>query len=683
MIDTKAIHIEKTSLLVWLILNLAIGALTVQDYGVSVDEPNNYEYASDTIDAYPSLFGILYEPKYNLSYDGHGPAFVTIAIVPIRVIKRIFPDIFTPDLWHFSYFIAFQLTSLCLYWITKRWFSTWTAWGILILFGTQPLLFGHAFINPKDIPFMFLVTLSVLLGFRLVDSMGTNEPFVSLERPVTTLTKKFQEADPQRRRRFLISLALALAAALTLFTFSRQIDSLVEQVVTFFYTASPDSWAGRVFNTIAGQASSTSAENYVTKAVRLFHRVELLISVLGSLFFLVFFGLLISNSTLPIFLRTIWDRRQRFSNSFSSLAKSLQYSLHLDSLKIGFVETLRALRNPRLILAGVALGLAAGVRAIAPWAGVIVCLYLFTKIHSKAWTTALAYFLVAGIVTYIAWPRLWGAPILRYLEGLGVISNFQNYGGRVLFNGRLYNPGGLPLSYLPVLLTIQFTEPLIIAIYIGLGILIWRLIRNRLRTDLLLYFSLGFAFSLFAVILINIRLYNNFRHVLFVIPAMFMLAAFTLELIFSKMTRSWARVLLIAAIALPGVYSTIKLHPYEYVYYNSLVGGPRGASNRYELDYWRISLREMALELNEIVPYGAKIIVDRSSGLFENYARPDLIVDKVIGTDRSTIDEFDYAVQLARWDAWDIYPDAKIVVIIEREGAVLVTAKNLKDVSLK
>jgi len=101
------------------------------------------------------------------------------------------------------------------------------------------------------------------------------------------------------------------------------------------------------------------------------------------------------------------------------------------------------------------------------------------------------------------------------------------------------------------------------------------------------------------------------------------------------------------------------------------------------LDYWRISLREMALELNEIVPYGAKIIVDRSSGLFENYARPDLIVDKVIGTDRSTIDEFDYAVQLARWDAWDIYPDAKIVVIIEREGAVLVTAKNLKDVSVK
>src|SRR6185503_5116288 len=147
----------------------------------------------------------------------------------------------------------------------------------------------------------------------------------------------------------------------------------------------------------------------------------------------------------------------------------------------------------------------------------------------------------------------------------------------------------LPRSYLPVLLNIQFTEPLILCVYIGLGVLAWRLLRDRVRTNLLLYISLGFAFPLFAVIVLNSPLYHNFRQVLFLIPAMVMLTAPALDLLFSKVRQSWARVLLIAALAMPGISSSARLHPYEYIYYNSLVGGPAGALDRYELDYWRIS----------------------------------------------------------------------------------------------
>ena len=32
--------------------------------------------------------------------------------------------------------------------------------------------------------------------------------------------------------------------------------------------------------------------------------------------------------------------------------------------------------------------------------------------------------------------------------------------------------------------------------------------------------------------------------------------------------------------------SMIRLHPYQYIYYNGLVGGIRGAQGRYELDYY-------------------------------------------------------------------------------------------------
>lgn len=648
---------------------------------MSIDEPNNYRYARDTLNAYPSFFGTRYEPKYDSSYDGHGPAFVTIASIPIGLIQRAFPNVFAPDLWHFSYFITFQLTGLCLFCLTKRWFSRWTAWGILILFGTQPLLLGHSFINPKDIPFMFLFTLSVLLGFRLVDSTEANESFVSLKRPAQSLIKKFHEADPRRKRAFLTFLGLSLAIALMIMIFSGQINAWLEQIVAFFYGAEPNSWTGRLFDSVASH--NIPAKDYMTKALRLFHRAERRVLAMGVLFFLVYFVLLINNITLATFLRNTWQQRYKVTETIQDLVKSLREFLGADSLKIWFADIFRALRNPRLIFAGIALGLATAVRAIAPLAGLIVILYLFVKIRSRGWPVAIAYFFVAGIMTYLTWPRLWDAPIHRYLEGLGMISNFSNFPGRVLFNGQLYGPGVLPRSYLPTLLNIQFTEPVILALYLGMAVLARKLLRDRLPTDLLLYIGLGFAFPLLGLMLLKSPLYHNFRQVLFLIPAMFMLAAFALEMIFSKFSQNWIRVLLIVAIVLPGIYSSFKLYPYEYVYYNSLVGGPAGVRNRYELDYWRISLREVALELNKFAPHGAKIVVTRSAGLFAKYARNDLIVDQILNNNFDLNGEYDYAVQLLSWQPWEIYPKAKNVVLIERVGAVLATAKAVKGASVK
>ena len=683
MSDSKMIRIEKALLLLWFVVNLVIGALTVHKYGMSVDEPNNFQYAADTLDAYPSFFGTLYEPAYNPTFDGHGPAFIAIAGILIRIIQSLFPNVFTPDIWHFSYFVTFQLTGICLYWLTKRWFNKWTAWGILILFSTQPLLLGHAFINPKDIPFMFLLTLSVVLGFRLVDSVKAEESFIVLEGPIRILNRKFKAVDPRYKRKFFISLALIMGIALSLFIFSRQINSLIEQIITFFYAAKPDSWARRIFDSLASHSSNISEEDYVTKALRLFRRLKRILLIAGVLFSLAYFGLLINRLTLPTFLRNRWKQRHKLAESVSGLAMSLRNSLNVGLLKIWFAEIFRALRNPYIILAGVALGLATAVRAIGPWAGVIVFLYLFAKVRSRAWTTAIAYFLVTGIVTYVAWPRLWGAPVQRYLEGLGILANFPNYPGRVLFNGQLYNSSELPRSYLPVLLNIQFTEPFLVCIYLGLGILGWQFLRGRVRTDLLLYIGLGFALPLFGLILLNSPLYHNFRQALFLVPAMFILAAPALELVFSKISPSWARVLLIAMISLPGIVSTIKLYPYEYVYYNSLVGGPASVRDRYELDYWRISLRAAALELNELAPHGSTVIVTRSAGLFARYARPDMVVDKIINSTVDLNQGYDYLVQVTRWQAWDMYPEAKNVVSIERDGAVLATAKAVKNASAK
>jgi hypothetical protein len=41
----------------------------------------------------------------------------------------------------------------------------------------------------------------------------------------------------------------------------------------------------------------------------------------------------------------------------------------------------------------------------------------------------------------------------------------------------------------------------------------------------------------------------------------------------------------------------INLHPYQYVYYNQIAGGLKGANGKYETDYWGNSYKESTLKL--------------------------------------------------------------------------------------
>lgn len=674
---------EKVLLLVWFVLNLFIGLLTVHEYGVSLDEPNNYRYATATINAYPSFFGTLYEPRYNSSYDGHGPAYVVIVATLVNLIQKVFPSIYAPDLWHFFYFVTFQLMCLCLYSLARRWFGLWSAWATLILFGTQPLLLGHAFMNPKDTPFMFLFTLSVVLGFKFVDRWTGEEPSVSLRGFFNALQTGFQSADPQRRKRFLIYLIVAVTTVFAWMLFAHQIDLLVNAIVRYFYSAPPGTWAWQLFDRLASHASDVPFENYVDKTDRLLARVERAALLVAVIFFLINFILLVSHTTLRMVLDRIWSWRSTLQQFITRLIGSTKDSLQIKSVKNWFGEFFHAMRGPQLILAGVALGLATAVRPIAPLAGLIVIVYLFTKKVPNRWITALAYFVIAGIVTYIAWPRLWEAPITRYLESLGLVSNFSHFSGQVLFNGQFYGIRDLPYPYLPVLLNIQFTEPLILAFYAGIVAVGYRLLRERLRADLIIYLGLGFVFPLSALILLNSPLYHNFRQVLFLVPPIFITAAFALEILFRKITANWIRIPLILIFALPGIYSTVKLYPYEYVYYNSFVGGTSSVQDRFELDYWRTSLRESALHLNEFAPHQSKIIISGSAALFNNYARKDLLVETVNSYTQDLDGGYDYSVQLSRWEKWNIYPNAEIAYLIERDGAVIATIRSVRTATYK
>jgi hypothetical protein len=58
---------------------------------------------------------------------------------------------------------------------------------------------------------------------------------------------------------------------------------------------------------------------------------------------------------------------------------------------------------------------------------------------------------------------------------------------------------------------------------------------------------------------------------------------------------------------LPGPAGILQLHPYEYIYYNELVGGVRGATGKLELDYWCTAYRDAMDSVNEAAGPNARV----------------------------------------------------------------------------
>jgi hypothetical protein len=96
--------------------------------------------------------------------------------------------------------------------------------------------------------------------------------------------------------------------------------------------------------------------------------------------------------------------------------------------------------------------------------------------------------------------------------------------------------------------------------------------------------------------------FSGMRHFLFVVPPLAVLAGlgFDTALSWLELRR---RALANAAGALIGVWllwtagTLARLHPYENLYFNEVVGGLAGAAQRYDTDYWVNVMHEAVAEL--------------------------------------------------------------------------------------
>lgn len=247
------------------------------------------------------------------------------------------------------------------------------------------------------------------------------------------------------------------------------------------------------------------------------------------------------------------------------------------------------------MLAAAALRGGAGVGATLAWLG---------RSAVALWPAGLLALVLMGVF----WPWAVMAPG-NLLKSMTAFSHFAfdlktMLAGELMPNGEV--PGHYLLSYLLVRLPEVFLLGLAFAALAGLGALP-TLLRPAGRRAALPWLPVVLAglFPLAYTLAAAPPLYNGLRHFTFLLPPLAVLAAAGYGAAW-RWGALWPRlrVALLAGCALLAAgqaAALARLHPYEYLAYNAVVGGLPGASARWEQDYWADSLREAAEQLNALV----------------------------------------------------------------------------------
>jgi len=369
---------------------------------------------------------------------------------------------------------------------------------------------------------------------------------------------------------------------------------------------------------------------------------------------------------------------------------------------------LRASRNfpqPRwgdLIGFGVLLGAATGLRALGflliGYAGIAVMIAA-----SRFWGTAdgvksavsfavrsgwrfIPVLALAYLIMIAAWPWAAQAP-LNPLRAIFSFAHFH-YEIRTIVGGEIYKMADVPWWYVPVYLAIK--SPLLILT--GAACAIAFAVRRtsernggRRRIDVA-FIAFVAIFPVFCEMVTEGPAFTGMRHFLFVMPPLAVLSGIGFDALMRAL-QPWriARTAAVVAFAAALTWNAgllVRLHPYEYMFYNSLVGGLQGAERRYEMDYWVNMMPEAVQALENYLnlaheksprTYTVGVCGERFS--FENYA------DKRLQASPGWL-EADFYIAPTHMNC-DKLVEGRVIAKIERLGVTIGVVKDRRGVTQK
>jgi hypothetical protein len=311
-------------------------------------------------------------------------------------------------------------------------------------------------------------------------------------------------------------------------------------------------------------------------------------------------------------------------------AKDGPFAVAMIILLLALVRLLSEYPRPGMAsvaLFGLGLGLSVGSRTLGVLAGVSMAAALALLVVLEAQTTAMREALsragpfvvrllpglvLAYAVMALVWPWSVQAPLNPW-RAIGYFSHFFEAPWRELFAGDLILVPDMPRSYLPTLLALKLPEVfLALASLGGAGAFFAAARRGLPPRDraILLCVATAAVFPIALAVALRPAMYNGIRHFVFILPPLAVLGGlagawlFDRASAFSRFGATIAVVVFAVAVSLP-VVEMVRLHPYQYSYFNRLIGGVAGAQSRYMLDFWGLSFKQASQAL------AAKIAADK------------------------------------------------------------------------
>ncbi|MDR3575622.1 MAG: hypothetical protein P4L50_17320 [Anaerolineaceae bacterium] len=610
----KFIRNRNFPIIVILLSGLILGFSIFSNFGISWDEPNFYIYGQTNWQAYSQPLAGTYQAYLKQNPDGlhYGQPFVVVGEAFHALFSLIFPHALSIDLWHLITYLSFLLGVFFFYKLAQRWFSMAAATISTLLFASQPVLFGLAWIDPKDIPFMVFFLGSIYLGLIFSDHASLvfgNELRIKQNEQIYAAQKLGIHAKWEKVT-FTASIFLC-GFSLILVIGAGVIRKWIGSAILSVNLNNPISLLDKLFIEFAHNAQNLPLINYSNKITDIFDDSLVwfsAVAVLSALVILYFIGKsLFFKNHFPHFEKFLREFKKDFTNYPQKKAVVLSF-----------------------IGACLFVGLASATRIVGPFAALLIVWILAVTLRKKSIPVILFYGLVSFIVFYLLWPYLWQNPLHNIIHSIQVGVDFQ---GRhtVLFGGAQYDSMALPASYLPTLLVISLTEPAILFILMGMIISVYRYIKKKICKREIFIPFLWFFLPFLYVVITTPNLYDNYRQLSFILPGAFLFSAFSIDFICQKINRFWINSLIIIVVLFPGVLADVQLHPYQYAYYNSLVGGVKGAAYRYDVDYWLTCYKDLTQQINANEKGRLTVYVGFNDDLVETYANKNIIV-KPTGT---------------------------------------------------
>ena len=282
------------------------------------------------------------------------------------------------------------------------------------------------------------------------------------------------------------------------------------------------------------------------------------------------------------------------------------------------------------------------------------------------------------VTTILVYPSSWSNPVEWLFETLLYLSKHA-WDGDLLFEGRFIKAQSLPWYYLPKWFLI--TIPLIFQLTFFLGVF-WGFFRyrsmNHVQRVCLILALLQVLFFPIIAILRQSTIYDGMRQFLFILPGIATISATALIWSYQKISRKTVRLfafVLMIALFSPIVLDMVALHPYEYIYFNRISGGLAKAQDRYETEYWGLSLREGMEWINNKARLPAEVVVGGPLHSAEIFAKPDLSVLALEDFDRSKVAKPYYYLAIPRDELQDRFPECRIVHQVTRQNVPLSIVK--------